>query len=402
MILELTEKTSDFDFKTFYTLCISQNFETVFEKSLAEVNVHVLDQVLNVYDLQLEYLCPKKTEWDDLYTTLIEMYEKDLYLGLIWNQNHYQVLAKFGENFVLYDPDYDYPIRHTYRELIEYISEPSVRFFFIHEGINEEYLLGCYIDEEDEELLFGGGRRRGDERKDKRRKKLPGVPPAKKIGNKRYNRRSTRSSSVVEDLDAEEIVRLSERLPTSEYQKPSRSKRRLDSDSESDDCEEKQTRQKSPPRKKPKLQKKENDVHDNSRIESEDTTQPKQVLRRSQRLKKTKKTDDILTPEEEDSWTEPENEESWSDEEERDSLEDISVVELPKKRLNKESNSNEEEFPNSEGNLSGINHCFVFMFEIFLTFTTLKHHSLLEVSRIRRSSRNIVKKRVENMETEKS
>jgi len=154
-ILELSIGDSTFDYKTFHALANAENLDLAFD-NLTHLNVHVLDQILNVYNHQLKLLNPKTTNWDDLREEVLSLYEKDFYLGLIWNQDHYQVIAKYGYMFMLYDPDFDYPVRHTYRELLEYISENDVKFFYVNNCIDEEYHLDWYL----EKPIYGGGRKR--------------------------------------------------------------------------------------------------------------------------------------------------------------------------------------------------------------------------------------------------
>jgi len=154
-ILELSIGDSTFDYKTFHALANAENLDLAFD-NLTHLNVHVLDQILNVYNHQLKLLNPKTTNWDDLRDEVLSLYEKDFYLGLVWNQDHYQVIAKYGYMFMLYDPDFDYPVRHTYRELLEYISENDVKFFYVNNCIDEEYHLDWYLDKP----IYGGGRKR--------------------------------------------------------------------------------------------------------------------------------------------------------------------------------------------------------------------------------------------------
>jgi hypothetical protein len=159
-ILTLMDKSTDFDYKMFYDHVISENFSHAFD-DLNNLNVHVIDQLLNLYDVQLKYFVPQKTEYTKIKQQLLDLYEKKYYVGLIWKHNHYQVLGKFGSLFILYDPFYDYPIRHTYRELVEYISNDGVELFFVHDGIDEEYHLDWFL----EEPIYGGGKAKPKKRK---------------------------------------------------------------------------------------------------------------------------------------------------------------------------------------------------------------------------------------------
>ena len=121
-ILQLSGRNDNFDYKTFHCLAFSQNLEHAFD-NLDALNVHVLDQILNVYNHQLKLLSPQHTEWKDLHNQVLQFYEKDYFIGLVWANDHYQVIGKYGLLYILYDPLYDYPIRHTYREFMEYIAQ---------------------------------------------------------------------------------------------------------------------------------------------------------------------------------------------------------------------------------------------------------------------------------------
>ena len=57
-------------YKTFHALAMSQHFEHAFD-NLESLNIHVLDQVLNVYDHQLVLLDPKTMDWEDLKRMLL-------------------------------------------------------------------------------------------------------------------------------------------------------------------------------------------------------------------------------------------------------------------------------------------------------------------------------------------
>ena len=99
-ILELSTGDTTFDYKKFYHSALTQNLEHAFD-DLMNLNVHVLDQVLNLYDHQIKLFSPKHMEWDKILEQLLSLYEKSKYLALIWNQGHYQVLAKW-DCFFLY------------------------------------------------------------------------------------------------------------------------------------------------------------------------------------------------------------------------------------------------------------------------------------------------------------
>ena len=107
-ILELSTGDTTFDYKTFYHYAHSQNLIHAFD-DLMNLNVHVMDQILNVYDHQLKLFSPKHMKWENILTQLLSMYESEKYLALIWNQGHYQVLAKWDCFFYIYDPCYDFP-----------------------------------------------------------------------------------------------------------------------------------------------------------------------------------------------------------------------------------------------------------------------------------------------------
>ncbi len=164
-ILELSIGDDSFDYKTFHQYSLSQNLEHAFD-DLNNLNVHVVDQILNIYDHQLKLFSPRHLKWDDILKELLSLYENSKYIALIWNQGHYQVLAKWERFFYIYDPLYDFPIRCTYRELIEYICEDKVRLFTIHDFVDEDYLLDIYLTE----TICGGAKRKN--RKQKRRKKF--------------------------------------------------------------------------------------------------------------------------------------------------------------------------------------------------------------------------------------
>lgn len=172
--------------KRFFNYTISQNFQHAFD-DLKNLNVHVIDQMLNLYGLQLKFLSPRHTDWKRLLDKMIGLYEDAKYLGLIWNKRHYQVLAKWDSFFYIYDSCYDYPIRCTYRELLEYISEEDVRFFFIHDTIDEEYHLDFYLKEN----IYGGGRRGKQEMKDLRN----GPGKSQKIAGRRRRRNNIQENS---------------------------------------------------------------------------------------------------------------------------------------------------------------------------------------------------------------
>ena len=191
----------DFTFKTFHSLAMSQNFEHAFD-NLDALNIHVLDQILNVYDHQLKLLSPKHTEWDELHNTLINLYEDDYFIGLVWRQDHYQVVGKYGLLYVLFDPCYDYPIRHTYREFLEYVTSPGVLYFHIKDQIDEEYHLDWFLDEP----VFGAGKRKkkttgGSEGPSKRVRRVAGVRRSA-----RRTRNTQESRPVVINID-DDILR---------------------------------------------------------------------------------------------------------------------------------------------------------------------------------------------------
>jgi len=190
-ILELSGHDECFDYKTFFNYAVSQNFQHAFD-DLKNLNVHVIDQMLNIYGLQLKLLSPRNTDWTRLLDEVIGLYEDSKYLALIWNRGHYQVLAKWDSFFYIYDSCYDYPIRCTYRELLEYISEEDVRFFFIHDTIDEEYHLEFVL----EENIYGGGRRGKQEMKNLRN----GPGKSEKVAGRRRRRNNVQENSDINQV----------------------------------------------------------------------------------------------------------------------------------------------------------------------------------------------------------
>ena len=112
----------------------------------------------------------------------MDFYEKDFFIGLIWKDDHYQVVGKYGLLYVLVDPSFDFPIRHTYREFLEYITSPGVLYFHVEDEIDEEYHLDWYL----ETPVFGAGRRK------KRKKSSDDKRPTKKVRKVAGVRRSVR------------------------------------------------------------------------------------------------------------------------------------------------------------------------------------------------------------------
>jgi hypothetical protein len=66
LILKLSEKHEDFRYEDVYHLCQDENIHHAFD-NFDEMDVHTIDQILNVYDMQLKYLCPSKMEVDILH-----------------------------------------------------------------------------------------------------------------------------------------------------------------------------------------------------------------------------------------------------------------------------------------------------------------------------------------------
>ena len=64
-ILEILKDNIEFNFDLLYDLAISQNIDDVFD-DLEKMDIRVIDEILNVYDLQLKYICPNKTHCDDI------------------------------------------------------------------------------------------------------------------------------------------------------------------------------------------------------------------------------------------------------------------------------------------------------------------------------------------------
>ena len=72
-ILTILKDKEDFDFKTLYDVALSQGIDGLFD-DLDEMDINVMDQVLNVYDLQLKYFCPDQTEIPELKKEILDMY----------------------------------------------------------------------------------------------------------------------------------------------------------------------------------------------------------------------------------------------------------------------------------------------------------------------------------------
>jgi len=131
-ILEILKDNIEFNFDLLYDLAISQNIDDVFD-DLEKMDIRVIDEILNVYDLQLKYFCPNKTHCDDIKNELLKMYEEPVYLSILLYKEHYYLLGKWNNNFFLYDPVQNYPIRCYYRDIIEFISEENVKFFWVQD-----------------------------------------------------------------------------------------------------------------------------------------------------------------------------------------------------------------------------------------------------------------------------
>ena len=157
-ILMILKPNIEFNFDVLYDLCVSQNIESLFD-DLDQINIQVVDQILNVYDLQLKYFCPKSTHTTDLLEEVLKMYEEPTYLAVIWYENHYYVLGKWNHNFFLYDPLQKHPIRCYYRDVIEFIEE-GAKFFWVQDldfSYNlSDWLWDLYVDDS----VTGGVRKR--------------------------------------------------------------------------------------------------------------------------------------------------------------------------------------------------------------------------------------------------
>ena len=155
-ILEILKDDEDFDFKTLYDVARSQGIDGLFD-DLDEMDINVMDQVLNVYDLQLKYFCPDQTDVPELKQELLDMYEKPFYLAVLWYRNHYMVLGKWDHNFYLYDPLHEFPIHCYYRDVIEFIEDEQVEFFWVQE-LDYMYNMSWYLPTQ--ETIKGGAHRK--------------------------------------------------------------------------------------------------------------------------------------------------------------------------------------------------------------------------------------------------
>ena len=117
------------------------------------------------------------------------------------------MLGKWDQFYYIYDPIYDYPIRCTYREFVEYISEENVKFFFVNDIVDENYNLDLHL----EEIVYGGSRQGKQERKNlkngpgktnliagSRRRKESNSPLKKRV-----RKRKLIQYSFLEDSDTE-------------------------------------------------------------------------------------------------------------------------------------------------------------------------------------------------------
>ena len=158
MILMILKPSVDFNFNVLYDISVSQNIECLFD-DLDFVDVQVVDQILNVYDLQLKYFCPKSTHTTDIMSELLKMMEEPTYLSLIWYKDHYYLLGKWGRNFFLYNALNDNPIRCYYRDIIDLLEE-GAKFFWVQE-LDVSYNLSDWLwDLYDDESVKGAVRRK--------------------------------------------------------------------------------------------------------------------------------------------------------------------------------------------------------------------------------------------------
>ena len=142
-ILMILKDNIEFNFDLLYDVAISQNIDEVFD-DLEKMDIRVIDNILNVYDLQLKYFCPSKIHCDDIEKELLKMYEEPVYLSVLWYKNHYYLLGKWDNNFFLYDPLQKFPIRCYYRDVIEFISEENVKFFWVQD-LDYSYRLSDWL-----------------------------------------------------------------------------------------------------------------------------------------------------------------------------------------------------------------------------------------------------------------
>ena len=156
-ILDILKDDVFFDFSIFYDIIVSNRLEDYAFDCLPEMDVNVIDQVLSIYDLQLRYLCSRKTGIDKLKDELLGIYERPFYLALLCDEEHYTFLGKMGSEFFLYDPEYEFPIPCHYNEVIDYIQQDHVHFFWIQD-IDPEYNCSWYIPED--YTISGSGKRK--------------------------------------------------------------------------------------------------------------------------------------------------------------------------------------------------------------------------------------------------
>ena len=187
-IVSIMKDDVEFDFAKLYDIAISQNIDSLFD-DLDEVDIHTMDQILNVYDLQLKYLCPDQTHMHDLKDELLKMFEEPYYLAILWYKNHFMLLGKWDTNFYIFDPLHDYPLRCYYRDLVEFIEHEDVEFFWVQD-LDVSYNMSWYLPVQDS--VQGGAKRK--------RRKLPEshddsseeeTPPRKPSKRRRKNRSQT-------------------------------------------------------------------------------------------------------------------------------------------------------------------------------------------------------------------
>ena len=135
--------------------------------------------------------------------------------------------------FYIYDPCYEFPIRCTYREVIEYICEDKVRIFTIHDFVDEEYLLDLYLTED----IYGGGKKKKSKKKEK--KKAP--VKARKVAGRRKGRKPKTDKIPLKKVRKDKILKDIKEIKKG---KPKRRRKRKVDDEDYDPVKEKKKRRK--------------------------------------------------------------------------------------------------------------------------------------------------------------
>ena len=115
--------------------------------------IDVIDEMLGVHSYYLNYFSVADSTTNELKEDLEWFAQEDLYLGVIWLQNHFQIVAKIKTDLIIYDSNFDFPLVVTFAQFIEYIARDDVYLFLVHEGQNETYSYKPQL----KHILYGGG-----------------------------------------------------------------------------------------------------------------------------------------------------------------------------------------------------------------------------------------------------